>query len=273
MFPAIVFEGTPKRIHPQAFAASRTNTGTNEAGKATYEHTPNTFDIYVPWSEGEVPNAPWGTTGTIHYNYEPNSKIIELEQHAATKDYVDASHVTKIKETLTKLFDREEFYEEDTVETGTLTFDLTDNLNGPAGDQWTDCDHDLVLTFNKGTEKASQTLYLPKGATIEITGNAVNFDTHFVYDGYDSLGVGIGDNDTLDVLFGFTPFTQNSNTDINKVYSDNTMDHTLCLDMDDSPEFLWNSQVHGGSTSGSTVTLNYTIYYRKNIYLDAISEL
>lgn len=27
-------------------------------------------DIYVPWSEGEVANAPWGATNaTIHYNY------------------------------------------------------------------------------------------------------------------------------------------------------------------------------------------------------------
>lgn len=28
-------------------------------------------DIYVPWSEGEVANAPWGATqATIHYNWE-----------------------------------------------------------------------------------------------------------------------------------------------------------------------------------------------------------
>lgn len=30
----------------------------------------NITDIYVPWSEGEVANAPWGATNaTIHYNY------------------------------------------------------------------------------------------------------------------------------------------------------------------------------------------------------------
>lgn len=27
-------------------------------------------DIYVPWAEGEVANAPWGTNATIHYNSE-----------------------------------------------------------------------------------------------------------------------------------------------------------------------------------------------------------
>lgn len=32
----------------------------------------NLLDIYVPWSEGEVANAPWGATNaTIHYNYTP----------------------------------------------------------------------------------------------------------------------------------------------------------------------------------------------------------
>ena len=31
-------------------------------------------DIYVPWSEGDVANAPWGATGaTIHYNYVPTT--------------------------------------------------------------------------------------------------------------------------------------------------------------------------------------------------------
>jgi len=30
-----------------------------------------TFDIYVPWSEGEVAGSPWGATNaTIHYNSE-----------------------------------------------------------------------------------------------------------------------------------------------------------------------------------------------------------
>lgn len=50
----IVFEGTPKYIH-----------------SATFEGC--TCDIYVPWSEGEVAGAPWGTAGTVHYNSYPNA--------------------------------------------------------------------------------------------------------------------------------------------------------------------------------------------------------
>ena len=30
-------------------------------------------DIYVPWAEGAVANAPWGATGaTIHYDWNPD---------------------------------------------------------------------------------------------------------------------------------------------------------------------------------------------------------
>lgn len=39
----------------------------------------NLLDIYVPWSEGEVANAPWGATNaTIHYNtvYDENHEPI-----------------------------------------------------------------------------------------------------------------------------------------------------------------------------------------------------
>lgn len=39
----------------------------------------NVIDIYVPWSEGEVNNAPWGATNaTIHYNtvYDENNNPI-----------------------------------------------------------------------------------------------------------------------------------------------------------------------------------------------------
>lgn len=36
----------------------------------------NLTDIYVTWSEGEVPNAPWGAyNATIHYNYVPNELV------------------------------------------------------------------------------------------------------------------------------------------------------------------------------------------------------
>ncbi len=44
--------GTPQSIASDAFLAG------------------NISDIYVPWAEGSVANAPWGaTTATIHYNY------------------------------------------------------------------------------------------------------------------------------------------------------------------------------------------------------------
>lgn len=33
--------------------------------------TPEGLEVFVPWSEGEVPGAPWGAAGaTIHYNSE-----------------------------------------------------------------------------------------------------------------------------------------------------------------------------------------------------------
>lgn len=48
------------------------------AGKPTtinataFQNCTNLLDIYVPWSEGEVANAPWGATNaTIHYNHTP----------------------------------------------------------------------------------------------------------------------------------------------------------------------------------------------------------
>lgn len=50
----IVFEGTPKYIHSHSFSGC-------------------ICDIYVPWGEGKVDGAPWGTTGTVHYNSYPNA--------------------------------------------------------------------------------------------------------------------------------------------------------------------------------------------------------
>lgn len=45
----------------------------------TFVNCTNLLDIYVPWSEGEVSNAPWGATNaTIHYNtvYDENHEPI-----------------------------------------------------------------------------------------------------------------------------------------------------------------------------------------------------
>lgn len=54
----IRFTGTPTSIASDAFSSV---TGWNSAANLT--------DIYVPWSEGAVANAPWGATAaTIHYN-------------------------------------------------------------------------------------------------------------------------------------------------------------------------------------------------------------
>ena len=49
------FKGTPDTIDYQ--------------GDGAFIYCDNLTDIYVPWSEGEVANAPWGATNaTIHYN-------------------------------------------------------------------------------------------------------------------------------------------------------------------------------------------------------------
>lgn len=53
-FTELTFKGTPTSIATNAFQGCT-----------------NLLDIYVPWSEGEVANAPWGATNaTIHYNSE-----------------------------------------------------------------------------------------------------------------------------------------------------------------------------------------------------------
>lgn len=50
---SITFEGIPNEIDSTAFSRCA-----------------NILHMYVPWSEGEVANAPWGATNaTIHYNY------------------------------------------------------------------------------------------------------------------------------------------------------------------------------------------------------------
>ena len=51
---SITFKGTPTSIHSGAFS----------------ENTDTLKVINVPWSEGDVANAPWGATGaTINYDY------------------------------------------------------------------------------------------------------------------------------------------------------------------------------------------------------------
>ena len=48
----VTFEGTPTTIYNSVFS-----------------NCTNLTDIYVPWSQGDVANAPWGATNaTIHYN-------------------------------------------------------------------------------------------------------------------------------------------------------------------------------------------------------------
>lgn len=47
--------------------------------QTAFEKCTNLLNIYVPWSEGEVANAPWGATNaTIHYNttYDENHNPI-----------------------------------------------------------------------------------------------------------------------------------------------------------------------------------------------------
>lgn len=51
-------------------------------GNNVFEACSNLKDIYVPWAEGEVANAPWGATNaTIHYNttYDENHNPIVSE--------------------------------------------------------------------------------------------------------------------------------------------------------------------------------------------------
>ena len=73
------FTVIPKGVISIGARAFKENTGLTEL---TFEGTPptngiastafigctNLKDIYVPWSEGDVANAPWGTNATIHYN-------------------------------------------------------------------------------------------------------------------------------------------------------------------------------------------------------------
>ena len=48
-------------------------------GGATFDTVNNLRDIYVPWSQGEVANAPWGASrATIHYDtvYDEDGNVV-----------------------------------------------------------------------------------------------------------------------------------------------------------------------------------------------------
>lgn len=72
-FDSIIIPANVKRIEQDAF-------NTNEVWDVTFKGTPeyisdhafgyNTRNvaIFVPWSSGQVPGAPWGSTGGVYYN-------------------------------------------------------------------------------------------------------------------------------------------------------------------------------------------------------------
>lgn len=74
----IIFPASLRQIDNYAFNGAFTSAPVEK--KAIFLGTPqnispsdvfqnNNVDIYVPWSEGEVAGAPWGTSGTITYDY------------------------------------------------------------------------------------------------------------------------------------------------------------------------------------------------------------
>lgn len=78
--PAIVFEGTPIKISPNAFLKCECN-------------------IYVPWSEGQVAKpegSAWGSKGSVIYNYSP--AVLSADLDAAVKDLnaVDTAFAERI---------------------------------------------------------------------------------------------------------------------------------------------------------------------------------
>lgn len=67
--------GETSRLHTVCFTSTPINK--NAFNGATFDNT--VTDIYVPWSEGAMLNAPWGATNaTIHYNtvYDENWNVI-----------------------------------------------------------------------------------------------------------------------------------------------------------------------------------------------------
>lgn len=76
---SITFSQSLTQIYNKAFANTRLeeikfrqSVGNNPIiANNAFSNCKNLLDIYVPWSEGEVADAPWGATNaTIHYNSE-----------------------------------------------------------------------------------------------------------------------------------------------------------------------------------------------------------
>lgn len=68
----LICEGTPT-INNSAFVGAGLKTvrlqNTSYLGATSFTGCSSLTDIYVPWSEGFIPNAPWGATNaTVHYN-------------------------------------------------------------------------------------------------------------------------------------------------------------------------------------------------------------
>ena len=83
--PALVF-AYMQSCHTVKFIGSHPETITNNCftglGNIYVGANARNIDIYVPWAEGAIANAPWGATkATIHYNtvYDANGNPIEEE--------------------------------------------------------------------------------------------------------------------------------------------------------------------------------------------------
>lgn len=194
------------------------------------------------------------------------------DNHAVNKKYFDDNKAAGVKETLIKLFDRDEFYE--VQSTGTITVRLTCNSNDSAGDgNILDCYHDLEVFFDG--DKTKTRLPLPKGTLISITGESKMGDTHYLYDNNDAVTIYFEDydysgDDEPDQLIWFAAFTPNGSETVNKTYRDATSDHVLYADTSES-WFVYNSTCSENTEESQEVTLTYTL--AKNIYLEALETL
>jgi len=235
------------------------------SGKMTSgKESPNSLQLATSWAKGN-------TLVGRDENGAINIGTPTAPGHAATKQYVDNSHIAKIKETLTQLFDRDEFYE--VQSTGTITVRLTCNSQESFGsDTWLDCNHDLEVFFDGDANKT--TLPLPKGTLISITGKSETGDAHYLLNN-STVTVYLEDSDYSGDggpghLIGFDAFTPNSSETINKTYRDATSDHVLYADTGES-SMVWDSTCFETTEESQEVTLTYTL--AKNKYLEALETL